>query len=268
MARWFIVAMIALIGLGFYSSSAVLADEPIVGVSSVIDGDTIEIHGQRIRLFGIDAGENGQSCIRNGEPYRCGKEAAFALADKIGRRTVHCDPRDTDRYGRMVAVCSVGGLDLNGWMVREGLAVAYRKYSVAYVADEEKARAKHRGLWAGHFEWPWDYRHKKHRKGASKRWRATEKVLPMAQTAPVAKPEISTPSTSSSLSDGEIARILIAQSRTGYHGSCPCPESRNRAGRRCGRRSAYSKPSGAAPLCYSSDVTPTMIAEYRKTAGR
>jgi endonuclease YncB( thermonuclease family) len=92
----------------------------VVGVASVIDGDTIEIHGQRIRLHGIDAPEASQLCDLDGKPWRCGQASASALADNIGRRTVMCEPRDRDRYGRLVAACSVGGASISAWMVREG----------------------------------------------------------------------------------------------------------------------------------------------------
>ncbi len=82
-----------------------VAQDRIIGVASVIDGDTIEIHGQRIRLFGIDVPESGQLCMRPmGERWRCGQQASFALADHIGRATVRCEPREMDRYGRVVAV--------------------------------------------------------------------------------------------------------------------------------------------------------------------
>ena len=102
------------------------AQDRIIGVASVVDGDTIEIHGQRIRLFGIDAPEASQLCIRaSGEPWRCGQQVSFALADRIGRATVSCRPRDLDRYGRVVAVCFKGNEDLNRWMVANGWAVAF-----------------------------------------------------------------------------------------------------------------------------------------------
>ena len=136
-----------------------LAQQAIVGVANVIDGDTIEIHGARIRFHGIDAPESRQECIRaDGKSWRCGQQAAFALSDRIGRATVRCEPRDRDRYGRVVAVCFKDGEDLNRWLVRNGWAVAYRKYSTDYVADEERAKRAKLGIWSGSFEMPWDWR--------------------------------------------------------------------------------------------------------------
>ncbi len=106
-----------------------LAD--MTGQASVIDGDTIEIHGQRIRLHGIDAPESGQLCCIDGKRWRCGEDAANVLADLIDRRPVTCQERDRDRYGRVVAVCRVAGEDLGAWLVGNGLALAYRRYSTA-----------------------------------------------------------------------------------------------------------------------------------------
>jgi endonuclease YncB( thermonuclease family) len=131
----------------------------IVGVASVIDADTIEIHGQRIRLHGIDAPEGGQTCLdAAGQRWRCGQRSALALQDLIGRRTVSCDERDVDRYARIVGRCLVGEVDINGWLVTQGLALAYRRYSHDYVAAEDEARAAGRGMWAGTFEPPWEWR--------------------------------------------------------------------------------------------------------------
>lgn len=136
-----------------------LADSvDIFGQASVIDGDTIEIHDQRIRLHGIDAPESGQQCIRAGQRWPCGRRAAFALSDRIGNRTVRCNRRDIDRYGRVVAVCFAAGENLNAWLVRNGWALAYRRYSQAYVSDEDTARRSRSGIWAGSFIPPWDWR--------------------------------------------------------------------------------------------------------------
>ena len=81
----------------------------LMGPASVIDGDTINIRGQRIRLHGIDAPESAQSCRDGqGRDYRCGQKATSALAEKIGKQTVSCEQRDIDRYKRVVAVCRAG----------------------------------------------------------------------------------------------------------------------------------------------------------------
>ncbi len=130
----------------------------MTGQASVIDGDTIELHGQRIRLRGIDAPESGQLCYIGGKRWRCGKDAANVLADLIDRRPVACQERDRDRYGRVVAVCRVAGQDLGAWLVGNGLALAYRRYSTAYVRQEAEARSARRGLWAGAFMKPWRWR--------------------------------------------------------------------------------------------------------------
>ena len=133
-----------------------LAD--VAGVVSVIDGDTLEIHGQRIRLHGIDAPESRQLCRLDGKPWQCGKDAANALADKIARRPVTCDDLGRDRYKRIIARCTVAGEDLEKWMVLQGLALAYRRYSLDYVDDEADAQTARRGIWAGEFVKPWEWR--------------------------------------------------------------------------------------------------------------
>lgn len=133
--------------------------QPVKGQATVIDGDTIEITGTRIRLHGIDAPESGQRCQdERGRDFRCGQRSAFALADWIGRANVSCEQRDTDGYGRVVAVCRVQGADMNHWMVREGWAVAYREYSPEYVSDELAAQRARAGLWAGRFIPPSEWR--------------------------------------------------------------------------------------------------------------
>jgi endonuclease YncB( thermonuclease family) len=85
----------------------------LTGRASVIDGDTLHIHDQRIRLHGIDAPEARQTCEADGQTYRCGHQAALALADHIGQGTVVCDGRDLDRYGWVMAVCHLGAEELN-----------------------------------------------------------------------------------------------------------------------------------------------------------
>jgi endonuclease YncB( thermonuclease family) len=143
-------------------SSAVFAD--IVGRASVIDADTIEIRGQRIRLHGIDAPEKGQPCFdAQNQAYRCGQMAAMALDEFIGQSPVSCRERDVDRYGRTVASCQVRGKDIELWLVRNGHAFAYRRYSSDYIGAEQEAKNNRRGIWAGHTRPPWEWR--KERRG-------------------------------------------------------------------------------------------------------
>jgi endonuclease YncB( thermonuclease family) len=113
----------------------------VAGTASVIDGDTIEIHGERIRLDGIDAPEGRQTCRRGDQVERCGQASAWHLADLVGGRTVDCYGHSRDRYDRLPAICRRDGLELNGAMVGDGHAVAYTRYSWRYVPEEIKARA-------------------------------------------------------------------------------------------------------------------------------
>lgn len=145
-----------LLALALFAGTA--AAETVAGVASVIDGDTLKIHGESIRLHGIDAPESAQQCQRGGRSWSCGRRAAFALADQIGRRSVRCDGRERDRYGRLVAVCYQNGTDLNAWMVRNGWALAYRRYSRDYVGQERRAAQAGRGIWQGQFTPPWEWR--------------------------------------------------------------------------------------------------------------
>lgn len=132
---------------------------PIQGTASVIDGDTIEIRGERIRLDAIDAPESSQLCVdAAGKRYRCGQKSAFALADMIGRTVVSCEPKDRDRYKRTIAVCFKGDINLNAWIISQGWAVAFRKYGNDYIGQEDEARLAGRGIWAGSFDMPWDWR--------------------------------------------------------------------------------------------------------------
>jgi len=154
MPRWLIILALALALACAWQAAA----SDLTGRASVVDGDTIEIHGQRIRLFGIDAPESRQTCEADGQTWRCGQQAALVLSDRIGQRTVACEQRDVDRYGRIVAICRAGTEDLNAWLVSQGLALAYRQYSTAYVDEENAAHAARLGLWRGAFTAPWDWR--------------------------------------------------------------------------------------------------------------
>lgn len=130
----------------------------VTGRATVIDADSLEVRGVEIRLEGIDAPESGQICTRNGQRWRCGQTAAMALADRTGTLTVTCIGNATDRYERLLATCYADGENLNGWMVRQGWALAFRRFSNRYVAHEIEARTARRGLWAGEFVMPWRWR--------------------------------------------------------------------------------------------------------------
>ena len=137
--------------------------ETLSGPAEVVDGDTLAIRGERtrIRLYGVDAPEGQQTCEdAAGKRYLCGSRASDALAALIGRNgRVSCEEEDRDRYGRVVAVCTANGLNVNGELIRQGWAIEYRQYSDGRYADEEaEARLAKRGLWAGEFVKPWLWR--------------------------------------------------------------------------------------------------------------
>jgi len=132
----------------------------VVGRASVIDGDTIEIHGERIRLEGIDAFESAQTCLRGSVEWRCGQQAALALDDLLDQHMVRCEGEKHDRYRRLLATCFVGTENINAWMVVHGWALAYTKYSSAYIEEEETAKGRGVGVWGSTFSAPWDYRHR------------------------------------------------------------------------------------------------------------
>ena len=135
--------------------------EEVDGRPSVIDGDSLRLDGREIRLFGIDAPEGRQTCERaDGSAWPCGREAGAVLKRLVSATAVICQGRDEDRYGRLVATCVAEETDLGAEMVRRGMAVAYRAHSTSYTDEENEARDARRGIWAGRFEKPWDWREK------------------------------------------------------------------------------------------------------------
>ncbi len=129
------------------------------GLVRVVDGDSINLGRERHRLQGIDAPERNQHCRRpDGSEWRCGRAAANALIEKIGGNPVSCHTRGRDRYGRFLSVCRAGGVNLNRWMVLNGWAVAYRRYSHRFIPEEETAKHRRLGLWSGRFVTPRDWR--------------------------------------------------------------------------------------------------------------
>jgi endonuclease YncB( thermonuclease family) len=150
----------AIAGLALLFSDGVALSDDLSGQASVIDGDTLEIHGSRIRLWGVDAPESTQLCrSEDSERYRCGAQAANDLHAFIASRPVSCIPINLDRYGRTVATCSVGGIDLGEWLVQNGLALDWPQYSKGrYEAIQSAAEQAGRGIWAGSYVEPWLYR--------------------------------------------------------------------------------------------------------------
>ena len=161
-----IVAIIAAIGGGvreWHSRPPIPPPQQTGGVISgqarIVDGDSLELAGHRIRLFGIDAPEGAQDCRdARGQRYACGREARTALASAISGQSVSCTPVG-ESYDRNVALCMANGRDLSEAMVRSGHALELRRFSNGrYAGAEREARDARRGLWAGDFERPSQWR--------------------------------------------------------------------------------------------------------------
>ena len=144
----------------------------ISGTAIVTDGDSIRIDNRKIRLVGIDAPELKQTCQHGITEYPCGKMSKEWLNLLVEDFQITCSYSEKDRYKRILGVCYIGNIDsvafkkkvksleLNSMMVKSGHALAYRKYSVAYIEDEDYAKANNLGIWKMNFEFPWDYRRK------------------------------------------------------------------------------------------------------------
>lgn len=145
--------------------------ETISGPARVLDGDTLAIAGQKIRFDAIDAPETRQTCTRDGRPWACGKAATQGMHRLIAQSPVRCEISKRGRYGRAIGACFANGRDLQQQLVRQGLALAYRRYSTRYVPEEEAARAERVGLWSGEFTAPW-------------LWRKQNRNRPATRTAP------------------------------------------------------------------------------------
>lgn len=152
---------VLIIACCIFDYAAAGSGRQVIGPATVIDGDTIQVGNERIRLWGIDAFEQSQTCGYT----KCGEDATFYLqgifrdAEANGFNEIYCFERDKDRYGRIVAVCRIGGEDIGAKMVLSGYALAYRKYSLDYVPEENYARQKLSGAWIGEFQEPEDFRH-------------------------------------------------------------------------------------------------------------
>jgi endonuclease YncB( thermonuclease family) len=138
---------------------AAIGRDPISGVPLIVDGDTVWIGATKIRLEGIDAPESDQMCLNpTGKAWNCGIASRDELAKRTSGKVWSCQATGTDRYGRTLARCEVGGEDIQRWMVRNGWALSFVRYSRAYDADEADATSAKAGLWAGAFIAPWDWR--------------------------------------------------------------------------------------------------------------
>ncbi|MEK9935248.1 MAG: thermonuclease family protein [Rhodobiaceae bacterium] len=140
------------------------ADQPFsiqgeLSVTRVSDGDSLRSGRLKIRLHGIDAPELKQTCTDStGATWPCGRAARDAVSEITKAAPLRCVLMDVDRYGRLIMRCFAGGTDIAEHLVENGLALAYRRYSTDYVAAETIARDRGRGVWAGTFEAPWDWR--------------------------------------------------------------------------------------------------------------
>lgn len=148
-AACLLLALILLVARLDETRSTTYSGTPVIN-----DGDSLTIGDTRIRLWGIDAPELHQSCTIDGKAYACGRMAQDALRAMVRGAKIDCRGADTDQYDRLLAVCTAGSVELNGAMVDAGWALAYGGYESA----QANARAAKKGLWAGEFERPRDWR--------------------------------------------------------------------------------------------------------------
>ena len=146
-------------GLVLALESAAFAGD-LVGQASVVDGDTLKFKEPAFEYLGSML-QSPTSFCRNDESgrYRCGQKSSNALFGSIDRRLVDCVEVDHDRYGRAVSVCIVGGTNVGDWLVRNGVALDWPRYRKGgYAGAQANATREQRGIWAGSFKEPWNYR--------------------------------------------------------------------------------------------------------------
>ena len=124
----------------------------------IIDGDTIHLNGEKIRFSGIETPEIKQTCAKNNEIIKCGILARELLIKIIANNKINCIREGKDQYKRTLAECFVNDLSLSSYLVKNGYAFAYRKYSKKFIADEDFAKSNKLGMWSMKFEYPWDWR--------------------------------------------------------------------------------------------------------------
>ena len=132
----------------------------IYGIANVVDGDTLHIEKNKIRLYGIDAPEIDQTCTINDKVWHCGLESTAALKKLVLNNNISCVVSDIDKYKRYIAECFINNKNINKFMVRNGWAIAYRYYSLDYIVEEEFAKNSKIGIWQGEFIEPYKFRKK------------------------------------------------------------------------------------------------------------
>ena len=142
----------------FFSSIFFLTNNLFASHVTVVDGDTIKIGDVKIRFSGIDAPEFNQTCVASEGKVACGKISRDMLITKVTNNKISCTDEGKDFYGRVLGECFVNGESLSRYLVREGFAFAYRKYSDKFISDEEYAKSNRLGMWSMKFQYPWDYR--------------------------------------------------------------------------------------------------------------
>ncbi len=140
------------------SSLFLFSNNLIASHVTVIDGDTIKLGDVKIRFSGIDAPEINQTCVASEGKVACGKISRDLLIQKVTNNKISCTDEGKDFYERVLGECFVNGESLSSYLVREGFAFAYRKYSDKYIEDEEYAKFNKLGMWSMEFQYPWDYR--------------------------------------------------------------------------------------------------------------
>jgi endonuclease YncB( thermonuclease family) len=166
LTRWLSALLVAAIGAlfgqgylpgGGPSRTSGPAPSQISGAGRAIDGDSLYVGRDEVRMKGIDAPEGRQTCLRGGQSWDCGNAARDELRRLIGNSVVQCSVVERDKHGRLLATCSAGGRDLNAGMVASGMAVAYG----GFLREQGEAKVKRRGLWGSQFQQPREWRHER-----------------------------------------------------------------------------------------------------------
>jgi len=150
-------------GLSPYDTPKVVSGVPegtrLAGLGTMVDGDTLRLNEQLVRIAGIDAPESDQQCeLRYGVAYACGAAASAMMAEILAQGPVECQALGRDRFGRILARCWQGTQDIGADMVRAGHALAYVQMSQAYLPQQEAAKHEKVGLWRGRYTPPWAFR--------------------------------------------------------------------------------------------------------------